>query len=45
MKKAGELRNLCSSIKRTGFQYQSGGLKSVPYSLAENIRIYINSFQ
>lgn len=26
MKKAEELRNPCSSIKGTGFQYQSGGL-------------------
>lgn len=32
LKRAGELRNLCSSVKRTGLQYQSGGLKSVPYS-------------
>lgn len=34
--KAGELRNPCSSIMRIGLQFQSGGLKSVPYSLAGN---------
>lgn len=41
-KKSGDLRKRCSSIG-TGFQYQSGDLKSVLYSLAENT-IYINTF-
>lgn len=38
--RAGELRNLNSPTKRTGLQYQSEGLKSVPYSLAGNMRMH-----